>query len=146
MTYYFVEAEVAGVFGERTIADFSQHPPQVDRLHYEFDGWLGDQLVESFPCYLIADDLARDIADLTGYTLAPVEVSLSEKFHEVTAADQPSPMRSTWHWLRIDGSPGESDFAISSNHRLIVSARAMDRIARGVLHASIERLGDGGEA
>jgi hypothetical protein len=140
MTFFLVEAEVAGGLGERTIADCSRHPPLVERLHYEFDGWLGDQLVEAFPCYLITEGLAREIAGLTGYRLELAEVSLSEQFHEVTAPEDPIPTSTAWHWLRIDGVPGEDDFGIGSKHRLIMSSRAVDRIAHRINHASIDRL------
>ena len=40
--FHVVEPEVAGALGDRTEMDSSIHPPIVKRLHYEFQGWLGD--------------------------------------------------------------------------------------------------------
>src|SRR6476660_8794270 len=61
--------EVAGGWGERTVADTSTHPPRVTALHYQFDGWLGDELLESFPCYIVTRRLAHALtaAGLSGF-------------------------------------------------------------------------------
>jgi hypothetical protein len=48
--YYAVELEVAGGWGENTV--FTTLPGKgvvVQRLHYKFDGWLGDELLERPP-------------------------------------------------------------------------------------------------
>ncbi|APF85630.1 hypothetical protein HI806_01945 [Ralstonia solanacearum] len=58
MNYFFLEPEVAGALGENTVLDASTHPPRVEKLHFEFSGWLGDAILESFPCV---------IATLRGY-------------------------------------------------------------------------------
>jgi hypothetical protein len=45
MKYFYVEPEVAGGLGERTVMDRSTHPPVVKRLHYQLEGWLGDAIL-----------------------------------------------------------------------------------------------------
>lgn len=40
--YFYLEPEVSGGLGDDAIMDTGVHPPVVTRLHYEFDGWLGD--------------------------------------------------------------------------------------------------------
>ena len=45
MTYYHLEPEVAGGIGERTVLDRSGPRLRATSLHYEFDGWLGDDLL-----------------------------------------------------------------------------------------------------
>ena len=50
--YYVIEPEVAGGFGENCEIDWSTGKMQVNKLHYQFDGWLGDELLESTPCYI----------------------------------------------------------------------------------------------
>lgn len=48
--FYVLEPEVAGGWGgDGTVVDREFHPPIVSRLVYEFDGWLGDDLVTTFP-------------------------------------------------------------------------------------------------
>ena len=57
--FHTLEPEVAGGFGEQTILDNSTHPPDVKWLHYVLDGWLGDDILESFPCYIVTERLRR---------------------------------------------------------------------------------------
>ncbi|WP_459204012.1 hypothetical protein ACQVRV_07895 [Ralstonia pseudosolanacearum] len=59
MKYFFIEPEVAGKLGENTVLDPTVHPARVDKLHYKFSGWLGDAMLESFPC-VIATQAASD--------------------------------------------------------------------------------------
>ncbi len=56
--FQILEPEVAGGWGANIIADTDCHPPRIEHLHYEFEGWLGDPIVESFPCFLILESLA----------------------------------------------------------------------------------------
>jgi hypothetical protein len=121
MNYYLLQPEVAGGLGNHTDLDRSVHPPRVSHLHYEFAGWLGDDLLESFPCYIIthraADALA--VSALSGFALADVEVSRSEEFDEVYGDLQLPPFR----WLQITGIPDQDDFGFAKEG-LVVSARA----------------------
>lgn len=55
MKFFLVEPEVAGGLGKYTIMDRNTHPPIVSKLHYQFDGWLGDVLLESFPCFIVTE-------------------------------------------------------------------------------------------
>jgi hypothetical protein len=85
MKYYLIEPEVAGGWGENIIVDVSVHPPIVKKLHYEFDGWLGDCIVEGFPSYLITKDVQKQliVSRMTGVCFDEVEVSTSELFQEI---------------------------------------------------------------
>ncbi|WP_241280098.1 hypothetical protein [Chryseobacterium cucumeris] len=49
--YRFIEPEVAGGLGEQSQLDNSFLPPLIKNLHYEFEGWLGNDLVESSMLY-----------------------------------------------------------------------------------------------
>lgn len=136
MAYYYLEPEVAGELGPGTVMDTTVHPPVVSRLEYRFTDWLGDSLVESFPCYLVTDELAGQIeeATLDGAALDDVQVTLSPEAEELL--DQPLP---SWKWLKITGKAFQSDFGISDDNRLTVSERAMDVLRQGTLtNADIE--------
>jgi hypothetical protein len=65
---YSLMPEVAGELGEQSVLDTTKHPPVVDRLHYEFAGWDGDDIVTSFPVTIVTDALANAILEhgLTG--------------------------------------------------------------------------------
>ena len=91
MRLYLLEPEVAGEFGEKTlISNFEAvrrngQRPIVTHLHYHLTGWLGDELLECTPCFIISEDLAADIkkSDINGYTLESVVVTTSDDFKEV---------------------------------------------------------------
>ncbi len=59
MRYFYIEPEVSGELGEGTLMDTTVHPPKVEKLNYEFSSWLGDDLIESFPCYIVSERLAE---------------------------------------------------------------------------------------
>ncbi|WP_085681063.1 hypothetical protein [Marinobacter salarius] len=126
--YYQIEPEVAGGWGENTRADTSVHPPVVHSLHYEFEGWLGDELLESFPCFLVSEQVGQALlaANLAGFSLEQVEISLSPQFLEL----QERPLPPRFYWLRITGHAGQADFGISESNLLVVSEQALEVLRR----------------
>ena len=64
MGYWILEPEVAGGLGEGTIVDPHTQPPVVSRLHYAFQGWLGDELLTTFPCYIVTERVHQALARL----------------------------------------------------------------------------------
>lgn len=125
---YILEPEVPGGLGPRTQMDRTVHPPHVHALHFVFDGWLGDQLVESFPCYLVTPDLAESLfaAGVTGFELAEVEIEVSDQFNEM----YPDCVLPPFKWLRVLGKAGEDDMYITSENRLAGSQKVLDVILR----------------
>lgn len=124
MDYFILEPEVAGGLGDRTIMDTSVHPPRVERLHYEIDyGWLGDELLESFPCYIVTENLASGLvaSGLGRFELDEVEVSLTpeaQEEHEGQGIPQ-------FRWLRVTGVAGQDDLGVTFKGQLVVSERAL---------------------
>jgi hypothetical protein len=124
MTSYIIHPEVAGGFGTETILDPSVHPPVIQRLHYEFSGWSGDDIVESFPCFIVSEALAHAISEtgLSGVRFADVLVTKDvqfERFSPEIASTLPS-----WKWLQPVGVPNIDDFWQDETARLCVSDRA----------------------
>lgn len=136
MKYYSIEPEVAGGWGKNTV--FDRIPGKgtfVHKLNYEFDGWLGDELLESSPCYIVTERMAREIerAQLTGARFDEVEVTTSEQFRDIYA-DRQLPK---FVWLRVGGKLGQDDFVLGPDRRLIVSDRALELLKRvGISHAA----------
>ncbi|PMQ05790.1 hypothetical protein DyAD56_07800 [Dyella sp. AD56] len=124
MEFFEVRPEVPGGLGPHTSMDRSTHPPEVDVLHYVFDGWSGDVLLTSFPCYLVTDDAKCELqrTGATGASFGSVEVGTSETFVELFAGKALPP----FSWLQVKGVPGVDDFGIAPNLRLIVSERVLD--------------------
>jgi len=133
--YFAIEPEVAGGLGRDTVLDRSTHPPVVTKLHYEFQGWLGDEVVESFPCYLISTRL-RDVikkSRFSGVKFSDATVTTSPEFQQL----HPDATLPEFVWLQVVGKPGKDDFGISADHRLVASERAFNALALQHL-ASVE--------
>lgn len=133
--YFVVEPEVAGGFGSNTELDHSSGRMEVKKLHYEFVGWLGDQLLESTPCYIATELLANEMVRerLTGFTLDDVEVSTSQEFADI----YPNKRLPAFVWLKVGDRPGIDDFGVASGLRLVVSKRALALLQRfGISHAA----------
>lgn len=134
-SYYVIEPEVAGGFGENTEIDRSSGRMEVKKLHYKFDGWLGDQLLESTPCYIVSEQLAIEIdrEKLSGAEFDEVEVTVSDQFADM----YPNREIPKFVWLKVTGTPGEDDFGIASGLRLTVSERALNLLKQiGISHAA----------
>ena len=123
MAYYSLEPEVAGGLGDDTVMDTTVHPPQVESLHYEVEDWLGDDLIESFPCYLASKPLAARLtaAGLGTFELKDVTVTLTPEAEELLG-DTTLP---DFSWLAVSGTAGTDDLGVTANGQLVVSDQAL---------------------
>jgi len=117
--FYAVEPEVAGGLGNSTIMDRSVHPPVVHKLHFVFEGWDGDDILETFPCYIVTEKLRNsiEINNFTGYEFADVTVDTSENFKDIYS----NVKLPKFYWLKVNGIVCKDDFGISQDNRLVVS-------------------------
>jgi len=120
--YRLIEPEVAGGLGEQTQLDNSFFPPLIKNLHYEFEGWLGDDILESFPCYIVTEKLRKGLEQekLTGISFDEVIVSKSETFLEL----YPNKELPNFFWAKINGESNRDDFFITEKNGLAISERA----------------------
>ncbi|SEA55951.1 hypothetical protein SAMN05660909_02491 [Chitinophaga terrae (ex Kim and Jung 2007)] len=120
--YYKLIPEVPGELGEKTQMDSSVHPPKIEYLQFIFDGWLGDDLIECFPCFLISETLQLSLGktDLGGFTIKEVEIAYSSLFEEL----YPDRKMPAFKWLVIIGKDGD-DFFLDTKNNLIVSERCL---------------------
>jgi hypothetical protein len=140
MNYYLLEPEVAGELGEDTVMDTSVHPPAVSRLQYVIQDWLGDEILESTPCFVVTEHLAGliEAASLSGYRLASADVVLGEDAEELAGEPIDLPK---FQWLQLTGRPEVDDFGASANGSLVVSERALAVLRQGTLeNCDIEPL------
>jgi len=124
MEYKYIDPEVSGGIGDKTVLDNSVHPPIVQDLHYEFDGWLGDDIIESFPAYLVTEKLKQKIenTNFTGYLFSDVLVTTSPVFKDI----HPNTNLPKFYWLKVYGEAGVDDFGIGIGNRLVISERVID--------------------
>lgn len=121
--FWSLEPEVAGELGDGSVLDTSVHPPEVSKLEYRFTGWLGDELLEMFPCYIVTEPLGAALlsANFTGFQLDDVDVVASHEFTEM----YPGRRLPNFKWLRVSGQAGMDDFGISDERTLVVSDAAL---------------------
>ena len=121
--FYSLEPEVAGELGPKTIMDSSVHPPIVSKLHFIFSGWLGDEIIECFPCYIVTEGLVQEIKKLqpSGCWFDDVTIEKSEQFNEL----YPNKLLPKFKWLKVEGKAGKDDFGISPDNLLVVSERML---------------------
>lgn len=126
MKYCTIEPEVSGELGERTILDSSVNPPLIQKLHFIFLGWLGDDLIECFPVYLIGERLKKYLENsvFTGFTIDTCEISISDDFYLL----QPNVVIPNFFWLKINKEK-EDDFFINENNLLSIKEDAFVKIA-----------------
>lgn len=140
MGYHAIEPEVAGGWGENTrVKRIAGQPDIVEALDYEFDGWGGDELLESTPCFIVTERLANEIvrAGLSGIVFDHVEISKSGQFEDW----YPGRTLPKFLWMKVEGEAGRDDFGINSDLILVVSDRALAVLKSGQLdNAIIEPL------
>lgn len=137
MQYFYVEPEVAGGLGERTVMDRSAHPPIVNRLHYQLEGWLGDAILESFPAFVVTEDAKESLLGIgvTGATFDDVEVTVTDQFEEL----YPGRKLPLFAWLKPEGKAGRDDIGAAADGRLVLSQRALDTLSSlGISNALVE--------
>ena len=141
MRFFYIEPEVAGGLGANTILDPSTHPPRIDHLHYEFYGWLGDALLESFPCVIATQEASDALiaASITGVESEQMEVSSTDEFQQL----YPQRRLPAFRWLKVNGVAGEDDFGVTADLRIVVSEKVINILEPlGLDNALIENLED----
>ncbi|OIK01495.1 hypothetical protein [Streptomyces colonosanans] len=137
--YTRLKPEVAGGLGEHTMMDTTVHPPVVTHLHFEVADWLGDCLVQTFPCFLVTTSVGDRLASsgLSGFVPAAAEVTASDLFQDIS----PNGVLPDLRWLQVTGSAGEDDFGLDEKGQLVVSDQALALLrAGGLQHCRMEEF------
>ena len=133
--YRCIEPEVAGGLGKETLIDNSVHPPIVKMLHFEFEGWLEDDILETFPCYIVTESLKNKIEEeeLTGITFDNLFVTKSLNFFEL----YPNKQLPRFYWAIINGVYAKHDFFLGTDNRLVISESAYKLFCGFNIHNAI---------
>lgn len=135
MKLFTIEPEVAGEIGENTVYGNyirGKEHPVISHLHFVFDGWLGDDILETTPCFLVSERLKITIENsgLTGYEFQDVGISTSDEWDEMY------PDREVPHFCRliplgtvnVEGEKysdwNNMDFCLTPKSYLVISENA----------------------
>jgi uncharacterized repeat protein (TIGR02543 family) len=139
--FFYLEPEVAGGIGPNSELHRESGRLVVTRLNYQFDGWLGDALLETTPCFIVTDAARQGIdeAALTGVSFSDVEVTRSDLFTDLYG-DKALPH---FWWMIVKGKPKTDDFGMADDLRLVASERALTVLRSvGLAHAEVQPVSD----
>ncbi|MBI1852833.1 MAG: hypothetical protein HYR85_21030 [Planctomycetes bacterium] len=142
MRYFRVEPEVAGGLGPRTELDTSTFPPIVSKLNYQFDGWLGDVLITSFPSFVVTEaaQQALETIGASGASFDSIEITTSDEFEDFEEL-RPRRVLPSFRWMKIHGTPGTDDIGLTEKCTLVVSDRVLRAlIPLGISNAVVQPL------
>jgi hypothetical protein len=124
MTYFALEPEAAGMFGDATTGDLRARPPLIEKFNYEFDTWPCDPILEAISTFIVMDRLKEALIEVhaSGVAFGDVEITQSGIYFDLYG-DRPLP---AFFWLQIIGQAGTNDFGLSSSGLLVVSERIVN--------------------
>lgn len=134
--FYRLRPDVPGGLGENTVLDSTVHPPRVEgTLHFEIDNWFGDELISSYPCYLVSEKLSAALegSGLGRFEIRDVEITYGEAAYERLyrhGLDEFAQFR----WLFVSGTAGQDDIGLTPRGRLVVSDAALEIFRQGNLN------------
>jgi hypothetical protein len=136
---YRLDPQVAGELGAGTVLDSSTHPPAVSHVDLTLDYPDADELIQSFPVFLVSESLGSRLqaADLTGFSLTGASVRPSENYLAVYGA-APHPH---YLWMQVTGVAGTADCWLGDSLQVCVSDRMMEILeAVALSDCSVEEL------
>lgn len=138
MKSFILEPEVAGVLGGRTKFDRSGAWPRVIHLHYVFEGWDGDEILECTPVFLTTERVKDCIQwqGITGVTFGECEIESSETFRELN----PMTVLPKFAWTQLSHPAVGVDLSMTHDRRLMASEREWKILQEFMSHARLRRM------
>jgi len=126
--FYTIKPEVAGNIANSIFIDRSARPPKIITLHYELDGWSGDDILTSIATYIVTErlKLSLELEQVSGVEFEETIISISEQFKELFGEK----ILPKFYWMKINGTLERDDFSMSPKHRLVISAKALSIFKR----------------
>lgn len=140
MKYYKLYPEVAGTITEDCIDDVVARPVKISKMNYEFNSWLGDDLITEAGHFIVTEKLSEALMQsmLSGFNLDKATISKSEQFEEI----YPYRRLPVFKWLKIDGDSKKDDFWFSKENMMLhVSAKAYNFLTNfQIVNCDVEEI------
>ena len=135
MAHHKLTPDVAGELADHTELDRSVHPPRVQRFAYVIDNWLGDDILETYPTFMVTETLVGPLngSGLSGYEIRQAEVTIEEESRETLSMIGRTEFPN-FRWLHVVGKAGCDDFGLTATGDLVVSERALNVLRQGQLN------------
>ncbi|GGP38466.1 hypothetical protein [Saccharothrix coeruleofusca] len=136
--FFRLEPEVAGELVDGTVLDAAASPPRVESVHFEITEWLGDDLVTSFPVFLVSEELATELVEggLDGFRVRQATVTVTDEAQELLEGRAVP----TFRWLDVTGQAGVDDVGVTEQGELVVSEEVLELFQAGTLeNCEVER-------
>ena len=119
--YQKIQPEVIVGMGEKT--KFLDQKPAIKtvlHLHIQLEDWLGDDIMECHPCYLVTEKLKEGIerTSFSGFEFSELEMTKDEYFHDNYQLNAPLPK---FYWLKIIGVINIDDLVVDLDSSLCIS-------------------------
>ena len=125
MTYYKLNPEVPGHFGDDAELERVNNTFEVKKMHLVFDGWQGDDLLTNHPVFMVTERLKDAISKfpLSGFSVTRIDnIETSEEYETFFGNKEIPPI----FWLKVIGNPYIDDFGINEDNDLVVSQKTLD--------------------
>lgn len=108
--------------GEHTVIDNSIYPPKIQKLHINVEDWMGDNIMEKFPVYIITERLKKGLqtTDFKGFKINNLELTTDEYFFEHYQLKKEIPK---FYWLLVIGKKNKDDLYIDDQNILNISEK-----------------------
>jgi hypothetical protein len=117
--YLTVQPEVIVGLGANTeFKEKSQPFKTVTTLHIDLEDWLGDDLMECHPYYIVTEKLKKilDANSFKGFNISEMKVTKAECFDNNYHQNKPLPQ---FYWLQVNGERSTADIYIDDSSNLI---------------------------
>lgn len=118
--YHIIQPEVIVGLGEKT--EFLEKEPPfltVIKLHIKLEDWLGDDLMECYPCYIVTEQLKTGLleTEFTGFEFSEMTKTKGEYFNDNYQLKKSLP---ELYWMKIIGKQDIDDIIIGPEKSLLV--------------------------
>jgi hypothetical protein len=128
--YQKIQPEVIVGLGEKT--QFLEKVPPfrtVINLHIQLEDWLGDDLMECHPCYIVTQSLKEGLESsaFSGFEFSDLEVTKDEYFDNNYQINRPLPK---FYWLKVIGVLNRDDMSVDLDSSLSISDELLSFLQR----------------